>query len=103
MHINPVRVSFNGFAILSKILSAHCVENIMSIYRFTFAYIWLLPEGIVLHVENQIRTKLNSKLIVCLEAFLEKKKSAEYLLFIRLVVRNTVCFNKVNLKKGIFY
>ena len=24
MHINPVKVSFNGFAILFKIISAHC-------------------------------------------------------------------------------
>ena len=24
MHINPKKVSFNGFAILFKILSAHC-------------------------------------------------------------------------------
>ena len=27
MHFKPVKVSFNGFAILFKILSAHCVES----------------------------------------------------------------------------
>ena len=26
MHINPVKVSFNGFAILFKVPSAHCVS-----------------------------------------------------------------------------
>ena len=31
MHINPVKVSFNGFAILFKILSAHC--DCVHLYR----------------------------------------------------------------------
>ena len=31
MHINPVKVSFNGFAILFKSLSTHCVLVLFSL------------------------------------------------------------------------
>ena len=39
MHINPVKVSFNGFAISFKILSAHCEGLPVNMQKLSFLLI----------------------------------------------------------------